>query len=61
MSKTIELTSEELLILQQTLIRYLQLTEYKIDHLILDVVLKKLGVTTHSTMIREAKERVEAK
>ncbi len=61
MNKVIELNSEELLILRQTLIRYLKLTEYKLDHNILDIILKKLGVTTHSTLIREAKERSEAK
>ena len=61
MNKTIELNSEELLILQQTLIRYLKLTEYKLDHNILDNILKKLGVTTHSTLIKDAIKRAEAK
>lgn len=66
MNKTIELNSKELLILQQSIIRYLNMLspksiQFKSDIETLHVILKKLGVTTHLTLIKEAKERSEAK
>jgi hypothetical protein len=65
-NKTIELNSKELLILQQSIIRYLNMLspksiQFKSDIETLHVILKKLGVTTHLTLIKEAKERSEAK
>lgn len=66
MNNAIELTPKELLIPQQSIIRYLSMLapksiQSKSDKETLHIILKKLGITTHLTLIKEAKERSEAK
>jgi len=61
MTKLLNLTNEEDLILKQTIIRYLKLTEYKLDSDVLNNILKKLGVITPKTLIKDAIERRDKK
>jgi hypothetical protein len=61
MNKTIELTHKEVLILQQSIMRYLKLVsipDLKADNVVLNNILtNKLGVVTPDSLIKNARKK----
>jgi hypothetical protein len=61
MNKTIELTPKELLVLQQSIIRYLKMAsipDLAADNIVLNNILtNKLGVVTPDSLIKNARKK----